>query len=281
MSVKPVWFIPRTRDRPPAAAINLGDIIASPENPEQPINGDPPPQVPTDRLRWITEDNWSWSKEFARSRSGGIFASFLSLSGIGGDIEVTATSGHKELYDAGILATVYFAPTSAYIKQCLEDEDVKDALTGPNRKKRVFMITGLKTAYGATKALEIMKKRGVHGQLGVDLTALGAPISLGPKGGYSTSTTEKNSGNVSDFVFGFKLSVLSYKKGQVEQESYTKGALYGEQTTVGGEETEGEETEQDVDLDDWDVHDASAADFGLPHIQVVEDEEGDIDVVTV
>lgn len=271
--IRPVWFLPRTRDRPPVDAITLGNIISSPSLPEEAINYDPSPPVPHNLLRKHEEFPWSWSKEFSRSSSGGVFASFLQMTGIGGDFEATAEAAHTEVYNADSLVTEYFIPNADYIAQVVKDEGVKEALAGPSRKKRVYMITGIKTAYGATLALELMKKKGIHAQIGADLTTLGAPATIGSKGASSAETSETYSAGESNFVFGFKLRELRYRKGRLEHGDYTKGALYGR-------EDEEEELPEDVNAEDLDVLEISREQLDM-HCKTVTDFDGeDVDYVT-
>ncbi|KAK3640957.1 hypothetical protein LTR56_011607 [Elasticomyces elasticus] len=276
--IRPVWFLPRTRDRPPVAAITLGDIIASPADPEDHINTTDPPPVPARLIRKPEDEApWNWTKEFARSSSGGLFASFMQIAGIGGEINITAESKHAEIYDAERMVTEYFVPSARYIEDSLADLAVRNALTGPNRKKRLYMITGLKTAYGATLAIRTMQERGIHAQFGADLTALGAPVTVGPKLGFLKSESDELNAGKKNFVFGFKLRVLRYKKDQVVHESYEKGALHGvdeEGGSVVGVEAEGERLSGDFDLQ---VDEVTSADFDMASKVIVAEDGEEVD----
>ena len=153
--LRPVWFLPRTRDRPPADSIRLGDIIASPHEPEDTINFTDPPEILPNKLKTTEQHSWSWTKEFPQSSpGGGLLALFLSLTGRAGSEEPK----HRGIYTAERLVTKYFIPDKTYIAQSLEDEDVEYAMKGPSRRKRVYMVTGIKTAYGATFSIETLKK---------------------------------------------------------------------------------------------------------------------------
>jgi hypothetical protein len=261
--VKSVWFLPRTRDRPVASAMSLGDIIASPRTPEEALNDDPPPAIPPTLLRTREEKSWSWIKEFERSRGGGVFGSFLQLLGIGGEIDSTVDRTHTAVYAADRMLTEEFLPDKRYLAQSLQDDGVRDMFVGPGHKSKVYMITGLKIAYGATKAVEMMKKRGIHAQIGLDASAVGAPLTLlvGPMVHFSSSMTEKLAAGSSDFVFGFKLRRLSYKKGVVIDEAYDRGAQYGLGESDGKDQ--GPET---LDADDFEiesVEDGPAEEFRM------------------
>jgi hypothetical protein len=222
--MKPVWFLPRTRDQPPLEAMALGNIIASPCDPEESLNDDPPPLVPTESMRRSEVTDWKWTREFQTSRGGGVFTSFLQSLGIGGDVDITTDSSRAEVYDVEQMVTLEFTPSKAYLEQAIQDSGVQIALA---RKKKVYMITGLKLAYGATKALQRMNKRGIHAQIGIDTSVLGAPVTVGPKGHVTSAITETLSSGRSDFVFGFRVRLLANEKGQVATKKHDRGAKYG------------------------------------------------------
>jgi hypothetical protein len=268
--VKSVWFLPQTRDRPVASAMSLGSIIDSPWTPEEALNDDAPPEIPPELLRSREETSWSWTREFERSRGGGLFASFLQFLGVGGEIGGTVDRTRTDVYAADRMLTEEFSPDKRYLEKCLQDDGVRDMFVGPGRKSKLYMITGLKIAYGATKAMELMKKRGMHAQVGVDVSTVGV-LSLGPKINVSSSATEKLGAAKSDFVFGFKLRRLRYKKGVVTDEAFDRGAQYG-LDQINDEDQEAET----LDVDDFDiegVEDSPAGEFRMKSTYVKDGEE--------
>jgi hypothetical protein len=267
---KSVWFLPRTRDRPVASAINLGSIIESPWTPEEALNDELPPAIPPEFLHRQEEMSWSWTKEFERSRGGGIFASFLQFLGAGGEIGGAVDRTHTDVYAADRMLTEEFSPDKQYLEQCLRDDGVRDMFVGPGRKSKVYMITGLKIAYGATKAMEMMKRRGMHAHIGVDVSTVGV-LSLGPKVSVSSSTTEKLGAGKSDFVFGFKLRRLRYKKGVVKSEAFDRGAQYG--LDQGDDEDEEAETLSVEDFEIESVENGPAEEFGMESKGIQDGEE--------
>jgi hypothetical protein len=248
---KPVWFLPRTRDRPVVSAIRLGDIIESPWTPEEALNDKPPPPIRSALLRRLEETSWSWIKETEQSRGGGIFASFMQFTGIGGDIEGTRSSMNIDIYAVNRMLTEEFLPNNQYLERSIQDAGIRDVFVGPCRKSEVYMVTGLKTAYGATKATEMMKKRDIHAQVGFDATPLGVPISLGPKGHWSSSVAESLTADKSDFVFAFKLRRLKFKKGVLTGKAFDRGAQYG----LAQESDDDDDDEDDLNVGDFSVED--------------------------
>lgn len=269
--VKPVWFLPRTRDRPVISAIRLGDIIESPWSPEEALNDEPPPAIKAGLLRRQIEESWSWTKETELSRSGGVFASFLQFLGIGGDVEGTITNTHLDLYEVDRMVTEEFLPDKQYLRQCIEDPGVRDMFVGPSRKSKAYMVTGLKMAYGAIKAAEMMKEHGVRASIGVDASALGVPVTLGPQGHWSSRVAESLNAGKSNFVFAYKLRRLKFKKGELTGQAFARGAQYG----LTQEPNESDSDEEELDVEDFNIEgmeDATAEDFMMQSKQIIPDE---------
>ena len=120
--IQSVWFVPRTRDHPLITALSLGDIIESPWKPEEAVNYEPPPAIEPKRLRLRhrEERSWSWFSESERSVSGGLFASFLELLGIGGEISGGTDRVQADTYTVERMVTDEFLPDQQYLKQCIE-----------------------------------------------------------------------------------------------------------------------------------------------------------------
>jgi hypothetical protein len=265
---KSVWFLPRTRDRPVISAIRLGDVIESPWSPEEALNDEPPPAIKPGLLRRQTEESWSWTKETELSRGGGVFASFLQVLGIGGDVEGTRANTNLDLYEVDCMVTEEFLPDKQYLRECIEDPGVRDMFVGPSRKSKVYMVTGLKIAYGATKAAEMMRERSIRAKIGVDASALGAPVALGPQGHWSSRVTESLTADKSDFIFAFKLRRLRFKKGELTGQAFDRGAQYG----LTREANESDSDEDELDVEDFDMEgmeDAIAEDFRMQSKQIL------------
>ena len=266
--VKSVWFLPHTRDRPVITAIRLGDIIKSPWSPEEALNDDPPPSIEPRLLRRQEEESWSWTKETELSHGGGIFASFLQILGIGGDVEGTETNKHFDLYDVDRMVTEEFLPDKRYLEQCIVDTGVRDTFVGPRRKSKAYMVTGLKIAYGAKKVMDMMKERVIRARIGVDGSSLGIPVAQGPQGHWSSRVTESLTADKSDFVFAFKLRRLRFKKGEMTDKSFDRGAQYGLTRDL----DESDSDEDDLGAEDFEIEgieDASTEEFKMQSKQII------------
>jgi hypothetical protein len=127
----------------------------------------------------------------------------------------TSACGTTDIYAAERMITDEFIPDRKYLEQCFQDLGVRDIFVGPGRKFNAYVVTGLRTAHDATKATEMMKRKSVHARAGVDASASGLPLSLGLDGHGTSSVAETSTADKSDFVFGFRLRRLRYKKGDL------------------------------------------------------------------
>lgn len=246
--VRSVWFLPITRDLQDISSIRLGSIIESAWRPEEVISDDESPTIEPGLIRRREDTSWSWTREVEQSAGGGIFASFLQLLGIGGEVGSTVDKTHTEVFTVERMVTEEFSPDKGYLENCFQDLGVRDTFIGPGRKSKAYMVTGLKTAYGAAKATETMKKKNWHARLGIDASAAMIPVSLGPGGHWSSGVTERSSADESNFIFAFKLRRLRYKKGELTHERYDRGAQFG----LGGGGSEESKTEE-LDVKDFDI----------------------------
>ena len=249
--------------------MRLGDIIESSWSPEEALNDEPPPAIRSGLMRRQIEESWSWTKETEMSYGGGVFANFLQVVlGIGGDVEGTRINKQLDLYEADCMVTEEFLPDKQYLKQCIEDPGIRDMFVGPGRKSKLYMVTGLKIAYGARKAAEMMREQGILARIGVDASSLGAPVAVGPQGHWSSRVTESLTANKSDFVFAFKLRRLRFKKGELTGRAFDRGAQYGLTKEVNDSDSD----EEDLDVEDFDIEDvddASTEEFMMQSKQII------------
>ena len=148
------YFLAPTTDVPDNGPIFLGGIITHAREADAPQNSTPMPIDPASMPIYAVEDhNQSFTFENGRSYTSGIWASFLAMIlGLGGDLEGNKTKQDSETWTVQTLKTIYFNPTPEYIKQSLENSAVKKYIqedAGWLRSTRLYMITGMKLAYGA------------------------------------------------------------------------------------------------------------------------------------
>ncbi|KAG8670925.1 hypothetical protein FPOAC2_04265 [Fusarium poae] len=247
---------------PPEGLIRLGNIISAPAFVDDPINEEYIP--PSEASLEVTEhshENFQFDISARHDGLAGIWASFLQTLGIGGDMTVHWSKECSEKWSCEKLTTITFNPKLAYISQCLSDEGVKYHLR-VNKPwlgaSKLFMITGIKVAYGATSTISHAAERGLNLNFGTDLLALGVPISFGPQVASSKGISVKQSQDNSEpFVFAFRIRRIKIsRKGEVHHESYNKGQVLGIKV-------EGDEEDVEVVVDGVEDHDVDGQEFHL------------------
>lgn len=96
------------------------------------------------------------------------------------------------------------------------------------------MVTGVKVAFGASALSKFAASYGFDGTVGLDLSALGVPVTVGPGvpgvGCWNGLSLAATSSPVEPVVFAFRLRRLKIKaNGDVQQSDYNKKALLGQQ----------------------------------------------------
>ena len=259
------YFLAPTRDSPPGGPIALGNIIASPQQAEKPITAALPIDPDVMSVSSYQESNWKLMLEKHRGGSIGLWGSFLQVLGAGGDLGFSHQLSDTRTYQFDRLETQTFWPSEQYVEASVTAKPVQDFLKSKRFFHNVYMVTSIKTAYGASAARTLMRNRGVYVTLGVDGATAGIPISGGPQADLGWGTIESSSfQRESGFVFAFRLREICYttRRG-VRQGEYVKGAFFGledsalDEVPVGGQADDEEEAETEFDLmglADEDVH---------------------------
>lgn len=120
----------------------------------------------------------------------------------------------------------------------------------------MYMITGIKTARGASVESSAPREIGVSGKVGVDLTAVGAPVTLGPEAGLQKKKERSVAyAGSTDYIFAYQLKRIRARKGgDFEEKDYLKGALFGMDDDINEGEADGKEISlrEAYDIDDFD-----------------------------
>lgn len=268
-NLKKTYFLCPNWDYHPDGPVQLGNIIISPENPAQALNGfERQPPTESSMFPATSKIGVTWSKEKLRSGTYGLWTEFLSfISGLGVDASVEHSLSLEQTFSFDSITTTEFSPTPEYLTQSMSAPAVVDYLKKSRFRKHVYMITALKIVHGA-KA-EAKNERSIEGQLGATLdgTPSGVPVSGGP--GISGKRNDRNITSFegsSDFVFAYRLrKVITHRSGDMSIADYTKGAMFG---------SEGQPTatqELPFIVEGLAAQDASAQDFGCGHADEVLD----------
>ncbi|KAF5239822.1 hypothetical protein FAUST_4707 [Fusarium austroamericanum] len=259
---------------PPEGPIRLGNIISNPAFADDAINEVYYP--PTTELIEHNQPKFTFDMSVKKDRSFGVWVSFLQTLGIGGDAIVDWSKESSEQWACENLKTVSFSPKLSYINECLEDEGVQHYMrvnkpwVGPSK---LYMITGIKIAYGAASTIEYARQRDLNLKFGTDFSSLGVPISLGPEVGSSdTLSTRESQSGAEPFVFAFRLRKIKIsRKGEVNHERYTKGTLLGGKKN-GEKQDVDADAEAEVVVEGVEDFDADGEEFGLSSKDTFDDD---------
>ena len=144
------YFLAPTWDYPPNGPIALGNIIAKPSNPSQPLNATNRLPIPVDSLvQPSVKTDWEWVNDKLRQGKIGIWARFLQALGIAVDVGVSYDNSNEKTYAFDRMETSMFTPTEEYVEESMRAPGVVRFIEKSNYKKPVYMITGLRIVHGA------------------------------------------------------------------------------------------------------------------------------------
>ncbi|RDW84230.1 hypothetical protein BP6252_01820 [Coleophoma cylindrospora] len=142
----------------------------------------------------------------------GIWAKVFGAEGLGGKISWLSNWSSDEELTIEALNTRYFNPTTEYMTKVLESAEVVARLNVTKKKLPLYMITGLKWVEGASLSKKKAKSASVTGEVGA--TGPHSGTSAGGKVSYTSEETASASFEEStDFVLGYRLRMISWKRG--------------------------------------------------------------------
>ncbi|VUC32851.1 unnamed protein product [Clonostachys rosea] len=221
------FFYAPTWDWPPEGPIKLGNVLTSVQRPEQPLSTTPPP---TENEVFSSEKkDVEHSTEKLRAGNFSLFTKFVNFIGVGVDVSASWENSNEELYRFKKVETRQFIPKDEYIQKCIETPAVRRFLERSRYRKPVYVITGLKTVYGANAKSTEVQSQDKKASIEVDGTVIGGG-RVAPGAGAATGNKKSTSwGESSDFVFAFRVrKVHVSKKTQrvKDNDDYTKGAKF-------------------------------------------------------
>ncbi|KAI1193780.1 hypothetical protein F5X97DRAFT_28668 [Nemania serpens] len=254
------YFLPPVPEVPVDGPIQLGSIVTDPKRVFEPINSYA--VNPSSCFEKVSVSN-SGPASLALGKSNkkniGLFAELPAIvaANISGDYGADA----EERWSFENMRTIWFTPSVDYVRQRLADTDVQLYIQTNQSwlgHTNLYMVTGVKVAFGASVLSEFASSYGFSGTVGLDLSALGPPITAGPDIGiWNNSSLAGTSSPVEPVVFAFRLRRLKIKaNGDVEQSDHDKKALLGhEDYDVKGS--------IQIDTDGIEDYDATGVDFNF------------------
>ncbi|OCK74489.1 hypothetical protein K432DRAFT_386781 [Lepidopterella palustris CBS 459.81] len=266
------YYLVPTTDVPPGGPIRLGSLVSVPRLVADPINENPvPPESFAEKVFVHTAANQTVNISKNVGGHAGIFGEFLQSLGIGGTVEGEASNNHSEEWNFAV-KTIWFTPSTEYVKKSLEDMEVQDFIRENKTwlgRKKLYMVTGVKIAYGASSTVSYARNRSLNLNVGFDFTPLGVPITVGPDGGIQSGLTVTQSEAGADpFVFAFRLRQVKVSAaGNVEHKDFNRGAML----SLPGGKRKGKEDEIEIVVEGLDEYDVQGSEFMLQSQSVVDE----------
>ncbi|KAM0325408.1 hypothetical protein ACHAQA_007394 [Verticillium albo-atrum] len=258
---RPTYHLaPNFTTRPfPNGYLDLGSIVddLTCYNPINDVKGHMVPIPDSQRFSDIKEDPRGVHELFFGGE-GGMTANLFDQS-IGGEVTLKGKKIDEHVCTVTKLETVCFHPRSDYIKACIRLPNVKEFMAGGHFENPVYLVTGLKIAWGATVEKRHRREAGVQAAVGVGVA--GVPLAgtvEGSAGVTAVSETAESTGKPADFVLGIQLQKIShrrrYRRGsKVKSSRVFRGAVMFDSGPENLEDTNNEDDYILEDLSDEEV----------------------------
>jgi hypothetical protein len=191
--------------------------------------------------------------------AGGLGFNAGILQGLAGsaDILYGFAKAKTTVYQCESLETKDFEPTDDFISDSIGlsprvQRVLSNALPG---KKRVFMITGLKIATGLRTSTSKTIQHGPMLKVGVDATAIGVPVTVGPEAELATVNTQRidEGRSLNKIVFAYRVVRIKQRWDGRASWRHKTGGKYSVETDCSDEEEKSwvfePLDEEDVDKD--------------------------------
>ncbi|KAH8176897.1 hypothetical protein LIA77_01979 [Sarocladium implicatum] len=228
------WILTTSQDYQPGRALSLGRILLDPVDPASAlIPPDRTVKLPTipKAARDSTQKrlvNIEHSDALNTSFKAWLDLNAGSTAGLAAQGTTNTATLAKTRWKIDTLAADMFIPSLAYAKAVLKSDEVAEYTKWWQQRRRVFIVTGVRIAKGASVAMQDSDSHGASGALqghGKDPNT-----SMGGESGaaYSKekqSTHAMSAGSMSDFVFAYRLHEIRYRVWMSPPEAYTHGEV--------------------------------------------------------
>ncbi|PON22526.1 hypothetical protein TGAM01_v208610 [Trichoderma gamsii] len=256
------YFLSPITTIPPEGPIRLGSIIEDPSYVQEPINNPPvPPSSAGEEVYLHNAANSTVTLNASKSFALGLFVKFQQL--LQGKIGGKTSSAVEETWSFSNLQTQWFTPSDEYIKQSLQQMEVQEFIAQNYswlRRTKLYMVTGVMVAEGASSAIKAAKQNELHLSLGVDTPLPQVPITVLPQLDLEgASGVTKSQGKSDTVVFAFQLRRIKISPaGDVTHAQYTDGTLLSVHKDTGPDKKS-----YQIAVDGIDKDDVNPAEFGL------------------
>lgn len=274
-NMKKTYYFPPTWDVHPQGPLKLGSVLASTKRPLQPLLICPVTDIPQPtifiagadpaqpQIYSTTRQNISYITSTLRTGSFTLFASFIAaVLGVGPDMSTKLSNDNILTLNFARLDTQEWYPSTAELWQRVKHPSVSRFLERSLawRTKKLFVVTGVKVAYGATAESKAIRETGGEGKVTLDPgTSGGMPglVEFGTGAGLQKKENtevawESGADGKEDpgFVFAYRVQRVKIKKKdgelvEVTSKDHTSGAVYDD-----GAPSVDKPEEYEIDADD-------------------------------
>ncbi|PHH92964.1 hypothetical protein CDD83_3122 [Cordyceps sp. RAO-2017] len=245
------WFFVKGCEYNPNRSLSLGQVLSDPFQPGLPLLPDGPLPVPEDMVELSHQEG------VAQSSASHLTASFRVWADVGALPVIAGLGTSNEASDSlswqfDRLEGQIFTPRLSYIAHAMQSENVSAQLKRSkfNFRKRLYMVTGVRIARGASLSADKSRAIGANAKSGVNMDPSGSQASLGVDGSFSVASDSSRSfQSASDFVYAYRLVEIYYGKN-VFMKPHTRGETYGlarageDDETVSDDDDDSENSEE-------------------------------------
>jgi len=147
---------------PPNGPLKLGQILDDPDEPRYPLNlvAVVSPLASAEYKRFASGVTTLRSK--LGEKEFRLWASLTQLLPVGGDATIAKQKSASDIFEVKTIETTFFLPTKPYLEASLKHDDVKGYIEGGLWRNDIWMITGLKVAYGASVTGNVIRGEARH-----------------------------------------------------------------------------------------------------------------------
>ncbi|KAL6835931.1 hypothetical protein J3E69DRAFT_319917 [Trichoderma sp. SZMC 28015] len=206
------WIFTKTRKFASNGRLQIGQVLGKPFQPESALMPRGPLPVPKDVIVDETEDkNVSISSESDLKVMFRMWAE-LNPVPVTGEANINVDRLDSAAWHFDSLKSQQITPPLTYVQDSMEHDEVPNYLKTWRWDKRVFIVTGVTVAEGATTAIKNARAAGFKASASGGPSAAG-PGALGMAGELETiSSNEETTGESSNFVFAYSVNEVYYRR---------------------------------------------------------------------
>jgi hypothetical protein len=240
-ALQPSYMLLPNFSFPPNRNLHLGTVLTSAKgskipDPKRPLNKSTRLRIDDSEITSQEYKPWSWDSSKATTTKTGLHAGISLLTGLGGSISKEGAKGYDLAIACERVRTSTFRPDKKFLARTVQDDDDIRALAGKKLlAPPLYMVVGLMVASGVAVSVSHNRKFAFSGDLSVDGSSVGVPISLGPEAEYSRSRYSKLKVVPTEpFILAYEVVRLRVKRrGRVEERDEKGWALLSSCVPVG------------------------------------------------